>query len=307
MRIDKTDHKLIVELQQDGSVSYAELARIMGLTTKTVSKRVERLLRNDVITIIAQPNPFRLGLFASAMLAIRTDPVKYDHVCDELHQNFFVNHIQKVFGRFDILAFAFFPSWESLHTFIYEELYRIDGVKHIEIHIISETFKRYERFFKKEPFASDSSELNQTDWSLIKTLSGNGRIPPGELSTQLGVHISTIYRRMEVLSKGNYYKIRAIPNPFKLSPSANAYIVIEVGSADPARICETLRRFDEVHFVMATNQHTSIIVCVHTSDTDTLYHFTRDNLLSLKGISRTETFIRAAVLKTYYGWMVMEP
>lgn len=305
LRINSTDYRLIAELQQDGSVSNAELARKLGLTTKTVARRIKSLLQAGIISIIAQPNPYKLGLAASAMLAISSDPSKNDYVCDVLCKNFYVNHIQRVFGRFDILAFVFFPSWEMLHAFIYEELYRIDGVRQVEIYIINETFKRYERFFDNTFPGDEQPALTQTDWSLIEALSKNGRANPAELADRLGIHKSTVYRKIEALAKGNFFKIRAIPNPFKLSASANAYIVIEAGSADAGDICSILYPFDEVHFIMTTNQKKFIIVCVHAGDTDRLFDFIRKHIQRLEGISKTETFIRAAVQKTYYGWMAV--
>ena len=301
MRINATDYKLIAELQQNGSLSYAELAKRLGLTTKTVARRTEWLLRSRIITIIAQPNPYKLGLFASALLAIRSDPAKSDMICNHLCDNFHVNHIQNVFGRFDIIATVFYPSWELLHKFIYEELYLINGVKHVEIYIINETFKRYERFFKNEPFETEQTTLSQIDWALIKALAADGRPNPGKLADELGVHKSTVYRKIETLSKGLFFKIRAVPNPFKLPPSANAYIIIDVGSADAGRICEMLQSHDEIHFVMTTNQQTFIIAFVHAADTYALYQFTREKILSLNGLTRTETLIRAAVRKIYYA------
>lgn len=237
-----------------------------------------------IITIIAQPNPYKLGLFASALPAIKSDPAKIDQICRQLCQNFYVNHVQNVFGRVDIIAIVFYPSWERLHKFLYEEIYLIDGVQQVEIYIINETLKRYDRFFEKENYQTEQNGLTQTDWSLIKALAMDGRANPGKLADELGVHMSTVYRKIETLSKGGVFKTGAIPNPFKLLPSANAYIFIEVGSADPGRMCDILQKYSEIHFLLTTNQQTYVIAFVHESDTYALYQFIRKKIFSLKGM-----------------------
>ena len=301
MKINKTTYKLIDELQRDGSLSYAELGNRLGLATRTVARKVQWLTSSGLISIIAQPNPYKLGLSASALLAIKSNPTKNDTICKSLGDNFHVNHVQIVFGRFDIIAMVYYPNWNQLHRFIYEDLYLIPGVKRVETYIIDETFKRYKKFFEKEPFETDQDALSPIDWALISSLSKDARTNPGKLAEELGVHKSTVYRRIETLVTGNFLKIRAIPNPIRLSAAANAYIMMEVGSANVSHICETLQIYDEILFVLTANQKSFIIAFVHASDTHTLYQFTRKKIFCLEGIEETETFIGAAGLKLYYA------
>jgi DNA-binding Lrp family transcriptional regulator len=86
--INKTDQRLIIELQKDGRASYAELAAKLGITASTVAKRVETLIKSKTIDIRALQNPFKLGLMANALIAIKTDPTKIDDICNQLVDNF---------------------------------------------------------------------------------------------------------------------------------------------------------------------------------------------------------------------------
>jgi Lrp/AsnC family transcriptional regulator for asnA, asnC and gidA len=86
--ISKTDQRLIIELQKDGRASYAELAAKLGITASTVAKRVETLVKSKTIDIRALQNPFKLGLMANALIAIKTDPTKIDDICNQLVDNF---------------------------------------------------------------------------------------------------------------------------------------------------------------------------------------------------------------------------
>jgi DNA-binding Lrp family transcriptional regulator len=294
----------VVEFQKDGAVSYSELAARLGVTPKTIAKRVEGLLKSRVIAIRAQPNPFKLGLSASALIAIKSDPSKIEYACERLGENFYVNLVQTVFGRFDILVIVYYPNWEMLHQFVNNEVYMIDGVTQVELYFIKEVFKRYERFFEKETYTKERLKLKETDRALIEELAKDGRANPGELAEKLRLHVSTVYRRIAALQKGNIIKISGVPNPSRLAYSANAFITLDVDPKEVENICSSLQKYPEVHFIMTLNKRSGMIACVHTKDNETLYEFLKKKVSPLKGLLNTETFIRAMVQKTYYGWLM---
>ncbi len=296
----------MAELQKDGGIRYSDLAVKLGVTPKTVAKRVEGLIKSGVIVMRGQPNPYKLGLSASAVIAIKADPTKTGAVCEKLSGYFNVNLVQTVFGRFDILIIVYFPSWELLHQFINDELYAIDGVTQVELYFIKDVFKRYDRFFKKEPFAKDPLKLKEADWTLIKELAEDGRANPADLAEKLGIHVTTVYRRMSALVKRNVIKNSGIPNPSRLAFSANAYIILDVDPDEVDNICAKLYPSPEVHFILTLSKRSGMILCVHTRNNETLYEFLKQRISPLKGLINTETFLRASVEKTYYGWL-MEP
>ncbi|MGD9210597.1 MAG: Lrp/AsnC family transcriptional regulator [Desulfobacteraceae bacterium] len=305
MKLNKNDYRLLRELQRDGSASYSDLSDKLGITAKTVAKKIERLLSSQVISIRAQPNPYKLGLLASALIAIKTDPSKNEQVCEYLAENFYVNLVQTVFGRLDILTIVYFPNWELLHEFINNELYQIDGVLEVEFYFIKEIFKRYERFFEKELFTNGQAKLKETDWKIIKELAKDGRANPNGLAEKADIHVSTVYRRIEALFKNGVIKISAIPNPSRLTPySANAYLTLDVDPAQVDNVCKCLYNYPEVHFIMTMNNRSGVIVCTHSKNNEILYQFIQKNISHLKGILKMETFMRAMVKKTYYGWMI---
>jgi len=301
---DKTDLKLIEELQKDGNLSYSKLGARLGITPRTVAKRVEGLIESKLITIRAQPNPYKLNLSASAVVAIKADPTKIDHICDLLSGHFNVNLVQTVFGRLDILIIVYFSRWDLLHNFIRNELYTIDGITHAEFYFVEEVHKRYDRFFEKEPFSDDRIKLKGTDWTLIEELAKDGRADPAELAGKLGIHVTTVYRRVSALMKGNIIKISGIPNPSRLGYSANAFIILDVDPKEVDNTCSSLSSHPEVYFILTLSNRSGMIVCLHTKNTEMLYEFLKKKVAPLKGLINTETFIRAVVQKTYYGWLM---
>ncbi len=304
MKNDKMDLKLIAELQNDGNVSYSSLGTLLGITPRTVAKRVEGLIESRLITIRAQPNPYKLDLSANVVVAIKADPTKIDHVCNLLSGHFNVNLVQTVLGRLDILIMAYFSRWDLLHHFIRDELYTIDGITHTEFYFVEEVHKRYDRFFNKEPFSNGRVKLSKTDWALIEELAKDGRTNPVALAEKLGIHVTTVYRRISALLKGNIIKISGIPNPSRLGYSANAFIILDVDPKEVANACSSLYSYPEVYFTLTLNNRSGMIVCVHTKNTEILYEFLKKKISPIKGLINTETFIRAVVQKTYYGWLM---
>jgi DNA-binding Lrp family transcriptional regulator len=304
MKLYKNDYQLIMELQKDGRASYSDLAERLGITAKTIAKKTERLLAAQVIAIRAQPNPYKLGLSACALLAIKTDPSKNEQICDYLAESFHVNLLQTVFGRLNILSIVYFRNLEELHDYIDNELYPLDGVLQVELHFIKEVFKRYDRFFEKEHFSNGQAKLKPIDWKLVQALAKDGRANPVGLANKEGIHVSTVYRRIEALFKNGVIRISAVPNPSRLAPySANAYLTLDVDPMEVENVCRKLYEHPEVHFIMTTSNRSGIIVCIHSEDNEALYQFIQKNVAHLKGLAKMETFIRAMVKKTYYGWM----
>ena len=302
--MNNTDLKLMKELQKHGAISYSELSTKLGVTPKTVGKRVERLIQSGVISVRAQPNPFKLGLSACAIVAIKANANVVEEISMHLASFFHVNLVQVFFGRFDILAIVFFPDFEKLHQFIDDELYSIKGVTQLELFFVHEIYKRYERFFQKEPFQKETVKLSNNDWKLISELSKDGRLSPAILAEKLGIHVTTVYRRISALIESNFIKISGVPNPLKFAYSASAYILLEANPANVKNICTELLPYQEVHFIMTLGKRSGLIVCVHSTDTASLHQFLQKKIIPLKGVVNTETLIGASVKKTYYGWLI---
>ena len=307
LKISETDRRLIFELQKNGTTSYAQLADRLQITPQTIAKRIEGLIESKAISIRALPNPFKLGLQANALIAIKTDPTKIDHVCEKLFDNFHINLLQTVFGRFDILAMIYFPNWELLHEFITNELSTIDGVTNVETFFINKILKRYDRFFQEESYQKGPVKLKEVDWMLIKELVKNGRASTGELAEKLGIHITTVYRKTSSLLKEEFIKISAVPNPSRLGYSANAFIALDVAPTKVDDICKSLYPYPEIHRILTMINRSRMIVCIHTKDHEALYEFIKKKIAPLEGIINTETFVGAIVQKTYYGLLMEDP
>ena len=71
--LDDVNKQLIELLQRDGRMSYAALAKAVGLSEAAVRQRVQRLLDTGVMQIVAVTDPLTLGFTRQAMIGIRVE------------------------------------------------------------------------------------------------------------------------------------------------------------------------------------------------------------------------------------------
>ena len=70
--INNIDKKILQELQKNGRITYAELARRVGLSTSPCLERVKRMEREGIINgYTALLNPTRLGADMVVIVQIR--------------------------------------------------------------------------------------------------------------------------------------------------------------------------------------------------------------------------------------------
>jgi Lrp/AsnC family transcriptional regulator, regulator for asnA, asnC and gidA len=69
--LDDINKRIIEQLQRDGRMSYAALAKVVGLSEAAVRQRVQRLLEAGVMQIVAVTDPLTLGFARQVMVGIR--------------------------------------------------------------------------------------------------------------------------------------------------------------------------------------------------------------------------------------------
>ncbi|GAA2104565.1 Lrp/AsnC family transcriptional regulator [Nocardioides furvisabuli] len=103
MRLDATAKRIIELLQEDGRISYAAIAKAVGLSEAAARARVQKLLDSDVMQVVAVTDPTQVGFTRQAMIGVRTegDPMK---VGDRLAEVAEVDYVVTTAGSFDLLV-----------------------------------------------------------------------------------------------------------------------------------------------------------------------------------------------------------
>jgi Lrp/AsnC family transcriptional regulator, regulator for asnA, asnC and gidA len=103
VRLDDVSKAIIEQLQEDGRQSYATIAKRVGLSEAAVRQRVQRLLDQEVMQIVAVTDPLQVGFRRQAMIGIRVDG-DLTQVADKLTGMSEVSYVVTTAGSFDLLA-----------------------------------------------------------------------------------------------------------------------------------------------------------------------------------------------------------
>lgn len=126
--LDALDLALMRELRNDALRTHSELAAQLATSPTTVRRRLQRLLDEGIIRIVAVADPLALGFTIRASILINVHPRKVDSVAEQLATFPEVHHVLVNTGRYDIIVSADFRQSESLSSFVRGELGRIDGL-----------------------------------------------------------------------------------------------------------------------------------------------------------------------------------
>jgi DNA-binding Lrp family transcriptional regulator len=295
------NRKIITSLKRDGRCSYAKLAKELGVNVATATKRVEKMLQEDVITIETVLNPFKFGFNAHAFISLDIDLSKVDQVCAHLVSNPNISLLATVFGRFDVIIIADFPTWETLQEFITRELPGINGISRIDTFPIIEIKKIYNGLFKYDSFISVPPRLDKFDLMIIEELRKNGRLSYAYLAEKLNLSLTTVSRRVAHLKNEEIIKITAIRNPSKWGYLANAYSVLHADLSKVDAICNELSAYPEVHLIMTLMSGFEILIGIHLSHPEVMYKFIVDKIALIDGVYNIETFVCAETRKRSYA------
>lgn len=119
-----TNLAIIKLLQEDGRMSYAQIAKHLGLTEGAVRKRVIHLLDNQVISIIAEADPRAFGYNFPASVSITPAPgAKVDDLAQYLCGLSEVTYVVHYAGEYNLAIDIYVKSPEQLHEFLKEHIY----------------------------------------------------------------------------------------------------------------------------------------------------------------------------------------
>jgi Lrp/AsnC family transcriptional regulator for asnA, asnC and gidA len=131
--LDDTNKRIIDQLQRDGRMSYAALAKTVGLSEAAVRQRVQRLLDGGVMQIVAVTDPLTLGFTRQVMIGLKVAGDLHK-VADALAAVPEVDYVVICAGHYDLLAELVCTDDDHLLSLLNDRIRTIPGV------VTTETF-----------------------------------------------------------------------------------------------------------------------------------------------------------------------
>jgi Lrp/AsnC family transcriptional regulator, leucine-responsive regulatory protein len=143
--LPKIDRRILKLLQDDGRLSYAEIARQVRLSPSACFEHIKRLRNEGYITgFTAVLDPARLDqallIFVEIVLD-RTTPDVFDAFAQAIKRMPEVQECHMVAGGFDYLIKARVKDMTAYRTFLGESLTRLPGVRQTHTYAVMEEVK----------------------------------------------------------------------------------------------------------------------------------------------------------------------
>lgn len=144
--LDHLDREIITLLQANPRASYLELAQALGVSASTARRRTERLLSQNAVQLSAVPVWNRVGMMMGAIVGVSVELSKLREVGAELAAMDEVCWIGSTVGVYDLVGQIILPRNQDLYAFVADRLGKIDGIRDIQILVVSKWIKQFNEY-----------------------------------------------------------------------------------------------------------------------------------------------------------------
>jgi Lrp/AsnC family transcriptional regulator for asnA, asnC and gidA len=292
------DREIIKILQVSGRTPFAQIARELGVTEKTVRRRVGDLLTNGVIQIGTVTQPELLGYHAMAMVGIRTDHSRgSSEVAAELAELAAVDYLVVTTGRYDLLVEVVSPDEVALREAVEQQVMKVAGVADGEILPYLQLHYQEPRWEAARWKADGAGVhgvpvLDEIDRDILVELNENGRAAFQAIARKLDISESQVRQRVRRMVESDTVRILALTSPKSLGFRTIAWLGI--AAAPGVRITELASQVaavGSVAYVVICAGRFDIFaeaICVDNGDLMTVLD---EQIRQLPGVARTEAFL----------------
>jgi Lrp/AsnC family transcriptional regulator for asnA, asnC and gidA len=141
---------------------------------------------------------------------------------------------------------------------------------------------------------------DKTDWKLIHTLSER-HVSNTEIARKLGVSEGTVRQRLKRLTSAGILRIKALRDPNLLQDQQLALVAVSLTEARLLDVkAREIAKLEHVRSVALVSGQYDLIVEVLVDSNKGLVRFLTEELATVEGLRKTETFL---FLRTYNKWI----
>ena len=304
--MDELERKLLIELQADPRKSNARLAKSLGITERSVSKKIEHLVTTGELVFTALPNMETFGYSTSAYIGLKVKRQSSATViAQELCQCPELRLVSICAGFADIFIGGNFKSNAELADFITDYLGKIDGISSIDTMVELRPIKK--KLFGRIESDNTSSlipptKLNVTiddmDYRLVVELQKDSRAPLKKLATDLNLSPPTIKRRIKRLVSSGALELTAIPKATIIGYPTDGVIGIVGELKDLTRIAKNVGQYTTlVGMVGIYSGPIQLLAYISAPDSESLVQFATKTLSKIDGVNRVDFLIVLETVK----------
>jgi DNA-binding Lrp family transcriptional regulator len=325
--LDELDRHIVDLLHRDGRRSVSSVARALGVTNQTVTRRLERLLKSDAIRITARVDPVALGVPLFCNIGVRVKPGATNRVAEQLAAMEHVAWVGCSTGSFDILVEVFLPDTDAVFEFLDQRLAEMPDIVATKEWLVLRSAK-YEYLWgddgtDESPDAAkrDASNgepvrgwttrpgsvrelvrVDDLDRAVIRLLREDGRRPFADIARNVKVAEGTVASRVDrLLSTGAMLVIAHLNWP-AIGYPVHVNVGIKVTRGQVVQVGERLATLPNVSYVGYPTGDFDIIAEAFLPDNASLLEFIDVDVAAIPAVESIETWHVLRVTKVNYEW-----
>lgn len=149
--------------------------------------------------------------------------------------------------------------------------------------------------------------MDQLDLAIIAHLQTDGRKPLTEIARALNVSEGTIRNRVSQLIENQTIQVVGMADPHQLGYDAPAIITVSVHPNKLEDVVRKIADLREVSYLIYVSGDFDLMVEVMCKDRDHLTKLLNDQIRSIDGVTRTQTFFILHTYKMAFGALPVLP
>jgi DNA-binding Lrp family transcriptional regulator len=252
--LDSTDLKILNLLAKNGRLSYRSIGLTIGMTTKSIKSRVDRMLAAKVIErFLAKVNPSVLGYKRIYALALRKNNLN-----QELLERF--NLVGDIQYQFEVMGGA-----------IGFDIAVKEGTED-KIELLLSSLKPALLGVIRSRNREVSQKLTETDYTIIKQLIRNPRMEIRDIAAAISISPKTVHRRLDKMIRNRVVEFSIQPNPDAMKGYIVFFLDVKVkDSGHHQKVLQKIYEDLDDHFMILSsdisNQEDSIGLLLGSEDT----------------------------------------
>lgn len=147
--IDELDLKIMSFLQDDGRMTFKEIAARVGVAERTIRLRVSSLRESGALSIVGVVSPMKIGLNVIAAIQIVAERNQLQQCANELIELEEVRFVSLTTGEYHILSEVCVESHEALSDFIEQKLNKVKGIERTNVIVELKILKNQFNFIRE--------------------------------------------------------------------------------------------------------------------------------------------------------------
>lgn len=249
-----TDLKILNLLAKNGRLSYRSIGLTIGMTTKSIKSRVDRMLAAKVIErFLAKVNPSVLGYKRIYALALRKNNLN-----QELLER--LNLVGDIQYQFEVMGGA-----------IGFDIAVKEGTED-KIELLLSSLKPALLGVIRSRNREVSQKLTETDYTIIKQLIRNPRMEIRDIAAATSISPKTVHRRLDKMVRNRVLEFSIQPNPDAMKGYIVFFLDVKVkDSGHHQKVLQKIYEDLDDHFMILSsdisNQQDSIALLLGSEDT----------------------------------------